>query len=86
MVDSPFILLKATIFRKGKGENRRDINKSKYFEALGPERCKALIAFHSITGCNETDGFNNKSKTACWKAFLGSSNVILQACSRLSEK
>ena len=30
--------------------------------------------------------FNNKSKAACWKAFLASSNIILQAFSRLGEK
>ena len=30
--------------------------------------------------------FNNKSNTACRKAFLGSSNIILQAFSRLGEK
>ena len=30
--------------------------------------------------------FNNKSNMACRKAFLGSSNIILQAFSRLGEK
>ena len=53
---------------------------------MGPERCKSLVTFHVFTGCNQTSGFNNKSKTACWKAFLGSSNIVLQAFSRLAEK
>ena len=50
---------------------------SKCFEALGPERCKALVAFYAFTVCDQTGRFNNNSKTACWKAFLGSSNIIL---------
>ena len=45
-----------------------------------------MVAFHVFTGCDRTGRFNNKSKTACWKAFLGSSNIILQAFSRLGEK
>ena len=75
-----------TIFRKGKGENRRDINITKCSEALALKRCKALVVFHVFTGCDQTGRFNNKSKTACVKAFLGSSNIILQAFSRLGEK
>ena len=45
-----------------------------------------MVAFHAFVGCDQTGRFNNKSKTACWKAFLGSSNIILQAFSRLGEK
>ena len=48
MVHAPFILLYATIIRKWKGDNRRYINISKYFEVLDPERCKALVAFHYL--------------------------------------
>ena len=83
MVDSPFILLYATIFRTGKGNNRRDIDISKYFELLVPDRCKVLVAFYVFTGCDQTGRFNNKLQTACWKAFLSSSNIILHAFSRL---
>ena len=45
--------------RTGKGENRRDINISKCCETLGPERCKALLAFHVFTGCDQT-GFETR--------------------------
>ena len=86
MVDSPFILLQATILRTEKGENRRGINVSKCFKALGPERCKALVVFHVFTDCDQTGRFNNKSKTACWKAFLGSSDTILQTFGALKQK
>ena len=41
---------------------------------------------HVFTGCDQAGRFNNKSKTDCWKAFLGSSNIILQAFLRLGEK
>ena len=60
MVDTPFVLLYTTIFRTWKGDNRRYINISKYFEALDPERCKALVAFHVFTGRDQTSRFNNK--------------------------
>ena len=52
----------------------------------GPERYKALVVSHSSIGFDQTDRFNNKSKTACWKTFLSSSNITLEAFSRLGEK
>ena len=52
----------------------------------GPERYKALVVSQSFIGFDQTDRFNNKSKTACWKIFPSSSNITLEAFSRLGEK
>ena len=41
------------------------------------EICKALLGFHSFTGCDQTGRFYGYSKLTCWKVFT-SSNVFIQ--------
>ena len=38
-------------------------------EKLGPEKCRALLLFHSLTGCDNTSFFWKKGKKSCWAAW-----------------
>lgn len=68
-----------TKFRTGKGKDLRDLDIKTIYEKLGPERCDAIIGFHTFTGCDQTGRFNTKSKSSCWDVFMSSSSQVLQA-------
>jgi hypothetical protein len=72
-------------FRTGNGDNFRDIDIKKCYEALGPENAKALLGFHTFTGCDQTGRFNGKSKSTWWKAFMKADRSIICALSNLGE-
>ena len=38
-------------------------------QSLGPLRSKSLLAFHSITGCDQTSGFANRGKKTAWAVW-----------------
>ena len=52
-------------------------------EALGYQRCKALLSFHVLTGCDQTGRFSGKSKSTWWSAFLSAAPETLHTFSRL---
>ena len=37
--------------------------------SLGPLRSKSLLAFHSITGCDQTSAFANRGKKTAWAVW-----------------
>ena len=49
--------------------NRRYIDASEIAEKLGSEKCRALLLFHSYTGCDTTSFFRNFGKKRCWAAW-----------------
>ena len=53
------------------------------YEKLGNEKCKALLGFHAITGCDQTGKFYGFSKLGCWKTFLSSSSDVLKSLQNL---
>jgi len=54
----------------GTGANFRYIPVHKVAAALGHDKCAALPAFHSITGCDTTSSFVGRGKKSAWKTWL----------------
>ena len=54
-------------------------------ENLGREACKALLGFHSFSGCDQTSKFNGYSKLSCWRLCRSSNESILEAFRTLGE-
>ena len=46
-------------------------------QSLGPLRSKLLLAFHSITGCNQTSGFANRGNKTAWAVWEVNEEVTL---------
>ena len=38
-------------------------------QALGPDMCRGLPAFHDFTGCNTVTSFGSRSKKTAWKTW-----------------
>ena len=53
----------------GTGKFFRYYNINTIFQALGPEKSKALLFFHAFTGCDTTSQFLNKGKKSAWDAW-----------------
>ena len=53
----------------GMGEHFRIIPAHSIAKKLGTTKSKALLLFHSITGCDTTSYFNTKGKKTCWSAW-----------------
>jgi hypothetical protein len=53
--------------------------------ALGPERAKALPAFHAFTGADTTGTFSRIGKTTWWQLFLDADEVVIKALQTLSD-
>ena len=79
-------LPQSLIFRTGKGKDMRDICIRSCFEAIGPSHAKALLEFHTITGCDQTGRFSGKSKSFCWwKQFIDADTDSLNALAELGK-
>ena len=52
-----------------KNINHIYIEASEIAEKLGSEKCRALLLFHSYTGCDTTSFFKNFGKKRCWAAW-----------------
>ena len=77
-------LTQVTFFRTGRGIDLRDINIHSCYEALGATKSKALLGFHTFTGCDQTGRlFNGISKTSWWKQFSVAENSVLDAFAQL---
>ena len=55
------------------------------YESLGREICKALVGFHSFTGCDQTGRFYGHSKLSCWKVFIACNETTLGAFQELRD-
>ena len=53
----------------------------KIYENLAPSVCKALLGFHTISGCERFSCF---LKTSCWEIFLDLPNNVLDEFSSLN--
>lgn len=76
-------LTQSVIFRTGRGDNIRDISIRSCYESIGTSRAKALLGFHTLTGCDQTGRFHGKSKVFWWKEFCETENNIVEAISEL---
>ena len=54
-------------FHTGKGADLRKIDTVSCYEAISPFRAKALLGFHTLTGCDQMGRLSGKSKTFWWK-------------------
>ena len=53
----------------GPGKTFREIPIHHISQQLGPQRCKALLFFHSFTGCNVTSAMFEIGKKTAWNAW-----------------
>ena len=68
-----------TIMSVGRGDQKRDINIGKSFEALGDAKSQALVGFHFFAGCDQTGKCNDNAKQSCWNTFITSPEKIIAA-------
>jgi hypothetical protein len=52
----------------GTGKNLRYFHINDIASELGEAKSKAILAFHSFTGCDTTLAFYGKGKTTAWEA------------------
>ena len=78
-------LTQSLVFRTGRGNELRDIDVRSCYEAIGTDHAKALLAFHTFTGCNQTGRFCGKSKTVWWKEFRKADESTLNALAKLGK-
>ena len=64
------------LFLTGSGNNRRIICVSKHAKTLGKEKCKALLGFHTFTGCDSVSAFKGKGKVKPLNLLLKSDDFI----------
>jgi hypothetical protein len=77
------MLTQALMFRTGRGKDIRDIDIGSCHESLKPSQIKALLGFHTLTGCDQIGKFNGKTKTFWWKQFVDCNNDVLEALADL---
>ena len=53
----------------GTGKHFRYVHINSVCSTLGKEKCIALPAFHSFTGCDTTSGFFGRGKKSAWEAW-----------------
>ena len=53
----------------GTGQNLRYLPVHSMCQSLGPLRSKSVMAFHSITGCDQTSAFANRDKKTAWAVW-----------------
>eukprot|EP00794_Sanderia_malayensis_P010250 gene10250-11304_t len=74
-----FLALDELWIEFGAGKNRRWIPIHRIVEALGEEKCSALLYWHAFTGCDTVSSFAGKGKTSawqCWKAYPGVTEIL----------
>ena len=53
----------------GTGDSHRYLDASDLAQKLGPEKCRALLLFHSYSGCDTTSYFRSKGKKSFWNTW-----------------
>ena len=53
----------------GTGKHFKYVHINSVCSTLGKEKCIALPAFHSFTGCDTTSGFFGRGKKLAWEAW-----------------
>ena len=77
-------LCENTLFVMGRGQDHHHIIELKpIVETLGPEKIAALLAFHALSGADNTGSFSGKGKLLCWKIFAEADSSIIAAIAEL---
>ena len=69
-------LCENTLFVTGRGQHHRIIELKPIVETLGPEKIAAFLAFHALSGADNTKSFSGKGKLLCWKIFAEEDSII----------
>ena len=64
------------LFATGSGNKHRVLDLSFLANHMGSALCKALLGFHSFTGCDTVSSFAGKGKKTCYKALSSSPEFI----------
>ena len=62
-------------FRTGVKDKLRYVPIHQVVDKLGPDLCKVLPAFHSLTGCDTTSGLSRIGKKKAWKVMKNSPDL-----------
>ena len=62
-------LCENTLFVTGRGQHHHLIELKPIAETLGPEKIAALLAFHALSGADNTGSFSGKGKLLCRRGF-----------------
>ena len=49
-------------------------------QALGPDTCRGLPAFHAFTGCDTVSSFGGRSKNTAWETWKVCDEVTATSC------
>ena len=74
-----------TSFVTGSVTTRRTIKLQPLVGALGSTKTAALLAFHALTGADNTGSFSGKGKPTCWKEFEEANESILRSLANLGK-
>ena len=75
----------ALTFRTGKRSNLCNIFTGSCYKALSSCNANDFLGFHTFTGCDQTRGFMEKSKTIRWKNFTSAGENTLKALADLGK-
>ena len=64
------------LFATGSGNKHRVLDLSFLANHMGSALCKALLGFHSFTGCDTVSSFAGKEKKTCYKTSSSSPKFI----------
>lgn len=53
----------------GAGKHLRYLPVHDIARSMGPEKSRALLAFHAFTGCDQTSSFASKGKKTAWETW-----------------
>lgn len=53
----------------GSGKHFRYLPVHEIANSLGPQKSRALLAFHALTGCDTTSSFHGKGKKSAWETW-----------------
>ena len=68
----------------GTGKSFRYINITLIAQMLGDQKCKALPAFHALTGCDTTSSFAGRGKHTAWITWNMFPDITSALCTLLS--
>jgi hypothetical protein len=59
----------------GHGTASRTLQVNQLAEKIGLDRCRGLMMFHAISGCDATSGLKTKGKRLWWKSLLKNTKI-----------
>ena len=64
----------------GTGKSFRFLAAHEMVQALGPDKCRGLPAFHAFTGCDTVSSFGGRSKKTAWETWKVCDEVTATFC------